>query len=270
MKSVYTVVALVGIGLMITGVAVMSQEPKPAGGGAPAAAAAPASKPETPAAPAATDKPAEKPAGKPQEGATAEKPADEDAAKPAGESKPADPNAPKAGEEKPWSLDELEKVPTTPLTPGEPMESVNLNNVEMRIILQKLGEWTGKPIIPSNDEVMKQRITIYASQQLPRSSALTLVYAALRSRGIIAEHYDDKIILKPIAQARQGYIPTVSASEPLVKFADKSQIVEKFFRLQNYSPTRLVEVISPLIADYGHITALETVWRCRKALPPVR
>jgi general secretion pathway protein D len=271
-KSVYTVVALVGIGLMITGVAVMSQESKPAGGGAPAAAAAPKAE-----APAATAKPAEKPADKPQDGAAAEKPAAgaAAAAKPAGESKPAaavdpnapksgaaapagaDPNAPKPGDEKPWSFDDLEKVPTTPLTPGEPMESVNLNNVEMRIILQKLGEWTGKPIIPSNDEVMKLRITIYASQQLPRSSALSLVYAALRSRGIIAEHYDDKIILKPIAQARQGYIPTVSSAEPLVKFADKSQIVEKFFRLQSYSPTRLVEVISPLIADYGHITALE-------------
>jgi general secretion pathway protein D len=254
-KSVYTAVALVGIGLMITGVAVMSQEPKPAGGGAPAAAAAPATKPETPAAPSATDKPADKPVAPPQEGVAADKPAE--GANPADEAKPADPNAPKAGEEKPWSLDELEKVPTTPLTPGEPMESVNLNNVEMRVILQKLGEWTGKPIIPTTDEVMRLRITIYASQTLPRSSALTLVYAALRARGIIAEHYDDKIILKPIAQARQGYIPTVAASEPLVKFADKSQIVEKFFRLQSYSPSRLVEVISPLIAEYGHVTALE-------------
>lgn len=248
MKSVYTVVALVGIGLMITGVAVMSQESKPEPGGAPATASS--------KAPSATDKPADKP----QE-ATAEKPADENAAKPAeaGEKSetPADPNAPAMGDEKPWSLDELEQVPITPLTPGEAMESVNLNNVEMRMILQKLGEWTGKPIIPSNDEVMRQRITIFASQQLPRSSALSLVYAALRSRGIIAEHYEDKIILKPIAQARQGYIPTVSASEPLVKFADKSQIVEKFFRLQSYSPTRLVEVISPLIAEYGHVTALE-------------
>lgn len=263
MKSVYTAVALVGIGLMITGVAVMSQEAKPAGSGSPAAASIPASKPESPAA---TDKPAEEPVAKPQEGVADEKPADA-ASSAAGDPNapksdttapaPSDPNAPKAGDEKPWSFDDLEKVPTLPLTQGEPMESVNLNNVEMRIILQKLGEWTGKPIIPTTDEVMKLRITIYASQQLPRSSALTLVYAALRARGIIAEHYDDKIILKPIAQARQGYIPTVSSAEPLVKFADKSQIVEKFFRLQNYSPSRLVEVISPLIAEYGHVTALE-------------
>ncbi|NLH15606.1 MAG: hypothetical protein GX455_03400 [Phycisphaerae bacterium] len=252
MKSVYTVVALVGIGLMITGVAVMSQESKPAPNGSPAAAGVEAPK----AAPSATDTPADKPRD-----ATAEKPADENAAKAAdaGEKSEtlADPNAPTAGEDKPWSMDEMETVPTTPLNKDDGMESVNLNNVEMRMILQKLGEWTGKPIIPSNDQVMQQRITIFASQQLPRSSALSLVYAALRSRGIIAEHYEDKIILKPIAQARQGYIPTVSAAEPLIKFADKTQMVEKFFRLQNYSPTRLVEVISPLIAEYGHVTALE-------------
>ncbi len=240
MKSVYTVVTLVGIGLMITGMAVMSQESRPAPGQAPVTANAEAPKAETPSA---TEKPAEGDANKPTESS--------------GEASPADPNAPGTGDEKPWSLDELESIPITPLNAKDPMESVNLNNVEMRVIMQKLGEWTGKPIIPSNDEVLRQRITIYASQQLPRSSALSLVYAALRSRGIIAEHYEDKIILKPIAQARQGYIPTVSASEPLVKFADKSQIVEKFFRLQSYSPGRLVEVISPLVADYGHITALE-------------
>ncbi len=243
MKPVYTIFILVGIGLMITGYAVMSQESaapaKPANSSAPSAAQAgegsAKNSPETVEDPNAT-------------------PAESEPA-PDGQT---DPNAPAAlGEDKPWSLDEITQAPTTPLSDADKMESVNLNNVEMRVILQKIGEWTGKAIIPSNDEVMRQRITIYASKELPRTSALSLVYAALRSRGIIAEHYDDKIILKPIAQARQGYIPTVSASEPLVKFSDKTQIVEKFFRLQSYSPSRLVEVISPLVADYGHITALE-------------
>ncbi|MBN1126855.1 MAG: hypothetical protein JXA82_17750, partial [Sedimentisphaerales bacterium] len=138
----------------------------------------------------------------------------------------------------------------------EPEESINLNNVEMRIIIQKLGDWTGKPIIPTTDEVLQKRITIYASQRVPRSRALSLVYAALRARGVIAEHAEDKIFLKPIAEARQGYVPTLGPDDALARIEDKNMIVEKFFRLKSYDATRLSQIITPLIAEYGHVTAL--------------
>ncbi len=39
----------------------------------------------------------------------------------------------------------------------EPMESINLNNVEMKNIIQTLGEWTELPIIPTDDAVMSKR-----------------------------------------------------------------------------------------------------------------
>ncbi|MBN1817355.1 MAG: hypothetical protein JW828_08335 [Sedimentisphaerales bacterium] len=139
---------------------------------------------------------------------------------------------------------------------AEPEESINLNNVEMRIIVQKLGDWTGKPIIPTTDEVLQKRITIYASQKVPRSRALSLVYAALRARGVIAEHAEDKIFLKPIAEARQGYVPTLGPDDALARIEDKNMIVEKFFRLKSYDATRLSQIITPLIAEYGHVTAL--------------
>jgi len=139
----------------------------------------------------------------------------------------------------------------------EPMESVNLNNIEMKNIIQTLGEWTGKPIIPTSDEVMRTRITIYATKKVPRSRALALILAALKAKGVVAEQSDDKIFLKPIATARLGSVPTLSADEPLARITDKSQIVEKFFQLQNYSPTKLMSIITPLIAEYGHVTAME-------------
>lgn len=141
--------------------------------------------------------------------------------------------------------------------PDEPMESINLNNIEMKNIVQTLGEWTGKPIIPTDDEVMSKRITIYATNKVPRSQALSLILAALKAKGVIAEQSEDKIFLKPIASARLGSVPTLPADEPLAKVTDKSQIVEKYFKLENYSPTKLVSIIAPLIADYGHVTAME-------------
>lgn len=160
-----------------------------------------------------------------------------------------------------WSGDpnELDEsyVSSEPREPAEPMESVNLNNVEMRSIVRTIGDWTGKPIIPMGDEVMNQRITIYASRELPRSKALSLIYAALRAKGVVVEQLDDKIFLKPLAQARFGAVPTLGPGDPLARVADKSQIVEKFFVLQSYSPTALANIISPLTAEYGHVTALE-------------
>ncbi len=139
----------------------------------------------------------------------------------------------------------------------DPMESVNLVNVEMKKIIQMLGEWTQKPIIPVNDEIMNTRITIYSPKQVRRSQAMTLIMAALKAKGVILEQSDDKIIIKPIAAAKLGSVPTLSAEEPLARITDKAQIVEKFFRLSNYSPSKIMTIITPLIAEYGHVTAME-------------
>ncbi|MCD6393532.1 MAG: hypothetical protein J7M40_08490 [Planctomycetes bacterium] len=139
----------------------------------------------------------------------------------------------------------------------EPLESINLNNIEMKNIIQTLGEWTGKPIIPTDDEVMKTRITIYATKKVPRSQALALILAALNAKGVTAELSDDKIFLKPLATAKYGTVPTLPADEPLARMTDRSQIVEKFFQLKNYSPTKLMSIITPLTAEYGHVTAME-------------
>ena len=147
--------------------------------------------------------------------------------------------------------------PNQPAEDDDLLEAVNLNDVEMKKIIQTLGDWTGKAIIPTSDEVMKQKITIYSSEEIPRNRALSLIYAALRARGVIAELADDRIFLKPIAQAKLGAVPTLGADDPLARIENKSQVVEKFFRLRNYSPTRLAEIITPLTAEYGHVTAIE-------------
>lgn len=141
--------------------------------------------------------------------------------------------------------------------PNDPFVAINLNNIEMSKILTKLAAWTDKVIIPS-DEAMKVKITIYAAKEVPQSEALSLIYDALRAKGIIAEISENKMYLKPIAQAKLGYIPVLSADEPLARVKDKSQMVEKYFRLKNSSPSKLVGVITPLTASYGHVTAYES------------
>ena len=115
------------------------------------------------------------------------------------------------------------------------MESVNLKDVQMKDIVKKLAEWTGKVIIPA-DDAMKQKITIYSTKKLPRTEAIVMIYTALRAKGIVAEQTDNVIELKSIKDVRLGPVPTVQADYALAMIENKKQVVQKFFRLHNYGP----------------------------------
>jgi len=142
--------------------------------------------------------------------------------------------------------------------PNEPMEAVNLKDVQMKDIIKKLADWTGKTIIPADDESMKQKITIYAPKKLPRSKALAMIYSALRLKGYIAERSDDTIYLKPIKDAKLGEVPTIPDDVPLAMIENKDQVVQKFFKLKNYGPTQMGDIIQKLIGEYGFVGVDET------------
>ena len=140
---------------------------------------------------------------------------------------------------------------------NQPMESLNLKNVEMRQIVQKIAEWTGKTVIPA-EEAEKIRVSIYAPGQLPRSKALAHIYGALRLKGFIAEHLDDAIYITPIKGAKLGFVPTILDTQPLALLENKDQIVQKFFKMASYRPTQMAQVIQPLVSEYGYVSADET------------
>jgi general secretion pathway protein D len=135
------------------------------------------------------------------------------------------------------------------------MQSLNLNNVEMRNLVKMIGDWTGKAVIPANDDIMQIRITIYCPQKLTKSEALGLIFMALQSRGVVADQTQGRIILRPLATAKLGAIPTLGVDEPLAKFQDRTAIVEKWFQLQYYNPTNLVDMIKPLVGEHGYVMA---------------
>jgi type II secretory pathway component GspD/PulD (secretin) len=144
-----------------------------------------------------------------------------------------------------------------PAEPNEPMENLNLKNVEMKTIIEKLAKWTGKVIIPT-DESLKQKITIYAPEKLPRSEALQKIYSALRIKGYVAVPTDGSIFLQPITEAKVGEVPTISEDYPLAMVENKDQVVQKFFKLNNYSPSQMGQIIQPLIGDYGYLSTDES------------
>ncbi len=182
-------------------------------------------------------------------------PAGAAAAKPE-EAKPSEGKPPeaKSGEAKP-----PESKPGQPKVkedPNDPLEAVNLKDVEMKNIIEKIAQWTGKTVIPS-DQAMTQKITIYAPDKMPRSKALLKIYSALRMKGYLPEVVDDTIFLKPLAEAKLGTYPIVGPDQPLAQFENASQVVQKFFKLAHYSPAQMSQIVQPLVGEYGHVSADE-------------
>ncbi len=140
--------------------------------------------------------------------------------------------------------------------PNEPLVSLNMNNTDMKLIVQRLTEWTGKTIIPS-DESMRQRITIYAPKRIPRSEALSLIYSALRMKGYIARQEEKVMYIEPLSEAKLSEVPIIPSDKPLAMIENKEQIVQKFFSLKNYSPSQMGQILLPLIGEYGYIGADE-------------
>jgi len=140
--------------------------------------------------------------------------------------------------------------------PAEPMENINVKDMEVKDVIVKLAEWTGKNIIPC-DEVMGQKITIFAPKKVPRRKALALIYSALRLKKFVAEEVGDTIYLKPIKDVKLLSVPTVPPEIPLASIENKEQVVQKFFKLTNYSASQMAEVIVPLVDENGYISADE-------------
>jgi general secretion pathway protein D len=169
--------------------------------------------------------------------------------RPGGRRRPRDPNDPNAPPEP--------NEPSEPVDPNKIMESMNLKDVQMKDIIKKLAEWTDKVIIPA-DDALKEKITIYSTKRLPRPQAISMIYTALRAKGIIVKETDGVIELTPIKDAKLGPIPTVQADYPLAMIENKKQVVQKFFKLDNYGPAQMGQVVQPLIGDYGYVSADET------------
>ena len=144
--------------------------------------------------------------------------------------------------------------------PNDPLEAVNLKDVEMKNIIEKIATWTGKTVIPS-DQAMTQKITIYAPDKMPRSRALLKIYSALRMKGYSPEVVEDTIYLKPLAEAKLGTYPIVGPEQPLAAFENANQVVQKFFKLAHYSPAQMGQIIQPLVGEYGHVSADEASGR---------
>ena len=157
------------------------------------------------------------------------------------------------GGQQPFGMGMMNQAPST----SDPNELVtaNLNGVDIRSLVQTLMNWTGKSIIPTSG-AENVRITVFAPQMLPKSKALELLYKALRVQGYVAEDDGDTIFIKPISETAQiDSAPIIDADTPLATIPDREQIVQKFFRLKNTSPSQIAQILYQLLGDSCFISA---------------
>ena len=193
--------------------------------------AAAAEPPKTP-----TDSPTP-PAASPQTDAAKTPVAAESDQKPAPAATASQPETAKKDEPKPAAQEPAKVVaePNALNVASEAGEAINLKDVEMKLIIQKIADWTGKVVIPT-DDIMKEKITIYAPGRLPRNEALEQIYGALRLKGYSAEYVDKTIYLKRMRDARVGTVPVIAPDQPLAAIENKDQIVQKVLQADQRHP----------------------------------
>ena len=122
---------------------------------------------------------------------------------------------------------------------------LNLLRMDMKKLLPKLAEWTGKVIIPdaSLDKVF---LTIYSSEKHTREQILKHIYSSLELKGFVIEEHEDQIFIKKVSDAKLGVIPTLASDFPLEMIKDKTKRVQKVFKLKVYSPQRMKGLLSEM------------------------
>ncbi len=143
---------------------------------------------------------------------------------------------------------------TTTSAPSDKAIPLSFNNAPMPQIAKFLTDNLGKPAL-INKEVEKISITVVNPKPLPLSEALYVLRTALHEQGVAIEERERTLHLIPIGQIVQRRIQMVAPDADLTRIQPANQIIRKVFDIKHYDPTKLVEVLKPLMPSYGSILA---------------
>ncbi len=133
-----------------------------------------------------------------------------------------------------------------PSDPMDRMERVNFKDMEVKNLVDKIAEWTGKVVIPHPD-AMKEKITIVFNEELPRRQVLQIIYAALKTKGFVVEEDGAILYLKPSSEAKIKTIPTIPPEQSLATLSDMNERVQRFVHVESVPPSELLSIIKPMM-----------------------
>ena len=128
---------------------------------------------------------------------------------------------------------------------------INMNNAEIRTVIQWIAEKTNKNFII--DPRVKGRISVLSNQPMSMAQAYQVFLTALDVYGFAAIESGNNVKIIPNAQARSAGLPIVETfNNP---DADNAELVLHVIKVNNISANEVVTILRPLVPQTGHLGA---------------
>lgn len=145
-----------------------------------------------------------------------------------------------------------------PTSPGAAQEGnrhgviMNLSKgVDVGLIVKFISDKTGKPVLKDSD--VSGKITVYSAEKIPEDKALKLIYDALELAGIAVIETPDHITMVKAEKAKTMKMPILQSDESASSITNKTQIIQKVFKLRTTSPKEIKDALKELVGKQGSI-----------------
>ncbi len=132
---------------------------------------------------------------------------------------------------------------------AEETATLNLNNADIRVLINTVSEATGKNFII--DPRVKAKVTVVSSKSMSKDEIYEVFLSILDVHGFSAIPGDDITKIVPDVSAKQGAVPT-GYNE---RYTGTDQLVTRVLQLQNVAANQLVPILRPLVPQQGHLAA---------------
>ncbi len=134
---------------------------------------------------------------------------------------------------------------------GQNKVRINMNNAEIRTVIQWVAEQTKKNFII--DPRVKGRMSVLSSQPMTMDEAYQVFLTALDVYGFAAVESGDNVKIIPNAQARSAGLPIV---EQFGGGGDgNAELVLHVIKVNNIAANEVVTILRPLVPQTGHLGA---------------
>lgn len=131
---------------------------------------------------------------------------------------------------------------------------INMNNAEIRSVIQWVSEQTNKNFII--DPRVKGRISVLSNQPMTMDEAYQVFLTALDVYGFAAIESGNNVKVIPNAQARSAGLPIVEVFADAER--DNNELVIHVIQVENIDANEVVTILRPLVPQTGHLGAFPT------------
>lgn len=131
---------------------------------------------------------------------------------------------------------------------GPESATLNLNNADIRILINTVSKATGQNFIV--DPRVKGKVTVVSAKPMNKDEIYEVFLAVLQVHGFAAVPADGIVKIVPDATAKQSSVPLGKAEQ-----SNSDQLVTRVLQLENVAAGQLVPIIRPLVPQQGHLAA---------------